>query len=308
MVLETLDIKKEDIFIYSENRFDLQNNFRLIYKDLSSKNPIKIHFNDVCKYLGDNNPKSLIVYRLLSNLPEFDSATIKYGYNLLIEGVSEVIFFDPIYALRELEEFEGIKSFTQLRFRIQQIGLISKIRIFDKINFSEVYSFDLEPTEARWQNDRAFAELIFAFQNIAFDEPIDQNKYEPIKNVKLKRPEVFKTITAADLKEITLEEDFSFDPINMKKLISTKKASGQSQNFSESILPNLSNRKISDIDSEKDREVNSFIKKIKSDVKKIDAEDNQQSKKPLVDLFKSSAPIKEYLDQREKKQVVLKIK
>jgi len=64
MILETLDIKQNDIFIYSENKFDLEKNFRLINKDDLVKKVVPIHFNEVCKYINPADPKSVIVYRL----------------------------------------------------------------------------------------------------------------------------------------------------------------------------------------------------------------------------------------------------
>lgn len=169
MVLETLDIKQEDIFIYSENRFDLQNNFRLIYKDQTHKIPLNIHYNDVCNYLTDGKPKNLLAYRLLTNLNDIDFDYMKYGFPLKIGDNKELIYFDPVFALMEIEDYGTIKDDPSLRFRIQQVGLVSHLSSPGNPSFIEVYSFDLEAHEVEHQNDRVYAEIIFAFDDIDFE-------------------------------------------------------------------------------------------------------------------------------------------
>ncbi|HPI38618.1 MAG TPA: hypothetical protein PK397_11805, partial [Ignavibacteriaceae bacterium] len=84
MILETLDVKRHDIFIYSENKLSLKSNFKLINKDSADKNPQGITYNKVCEYIEHDVPKNLIVYRLLTNLPSYDITNFKYGFPMVI--------------------------------------------------------------------------------------------------------------------------------------------------------------------------------------------------------------------------------
>jgi hypothetical protein len=162
MLLETLDIKKDDIVIFSQNLFNLDNNFRIIYKDDENKECHKISYKEVCRFVNEFTPKNLIVYRLLTNINSFEIIIPKYGFFLNINGITELIFFDPIYAVRELEESPQGIDYDGLRFRIQQIGLTTLNRKGDLPNYAEIYSIDLEASEAKFQNDKAFADAIFS--------------------------------------------------------------------------------------------------------------------------------------------------
>jgi hypothetical protein len=116
----------------------------------------------VCRYVNEYTPKNLIIYRLLTNIKNFEIFGQKYGFFLYINGITEMVFFDPIYAVRELEEYPQAMDYNQLRFRIQQVGLTTLSRKDDIANFAEIYSIDLEATEAKFQNDKVFAEAIFS--------------------------------------------------------------------------------------------------------------------------------------------------
>jgi len=186
MLLETLDIKKDDIVIFSQNLFNLENNFRIVYKDDENKECHKISYKEVCRFVNEFTPKNLIVYRLLTNINSFEIIIPKYGFFLNINGITELIFFDPIYAVRELEESPQGIDYDGLRFRIQQIGLTTLNRKGDLPNYAEIYSIDLEASEAKFQNDKAFADAIFStnknikssFSNSELEnnQPINQTK------------------------------------------------------------------------------------------------------------------------------------
>ncbi len=161
MLLETLDIKKDDIVIYSQNIYDLDNNFKIIFKDDPAKKIRKIGFQDVCNFINEYTPKNLIVYRLMTNINNFSLNTSKFGFKIYIKEEPEIIYFDPVFAVKELEEYPGTVD-ENIRFRIQQIGLTTLSRVDNVSNFAEIYSIDLRPHEAKYQKDKVFADAIFA--------------------------------------------------------------------------------------------------------------------------------------------------
>ncbi len=199
MFLERINEDDTPIVIYSENKFDFENNFRLIRKDHEVKVPINISYNEVCRYLTDGTLKNLVVYRILTNLEKFDFNFVKYGVVVKINGSEEVIYFDPVYAIKELEDGGFLSEDPDLRVRIQQVGLQSDPGDTDGISFNESYAFDMEALEIQRQNDRSFAELIFAFDDINFDELDHSDKGLANTEAKTKLPpasERFTKITA----------------------------------------------------------------------------------------------------------------
>lgn len=209
MILETTRGDGSDILIYSENRFDLENNFRMIRKNIGIHNPIRLHYNEVCSYVNDLQPKTIVAYRLLTNLEQFDLNYVKYGQQVEINSVREVIYFDPIYCIKEMEDNGFLSEDPDLRFRIQQVGLKSKGVIDGVAHFDESYSFDLEASEVQHQNDRSFAELLCAFDEIDFDrvinlmtnEVIDSPKAEVVPKQEPPAPKAtkFQALTSEDL-------------------------------------------------------------------------------------------------------------
>ena len=69
MLLETLDILENDVLIYSNNRFDLKNNFKIIFKRDKIKRAQNIDYSEVSEFIKEPTPKNLIVYRLLNYTP-----------------------------------------------------------------------------------------------------------------------------------------------------------------------------------------------------------------------------------------------
>ena len=57
MLLETSDIKKNDVLIFSGNSFDLENNFKIVFKKNPTKKPENISFYDIGKYINLPVPK-----------------------------------------------------------------------------------------------------------------------------------------------------------------------------------------------------------------------------------------------------------
>lgn len=341
MILETLDVKKNDIFIYSLNRFDLAANFKLINKDTQVKYPKAIHYNDVCRYVQDGRPKNLIVYRLLTNIPTLDVNYLKYGLPINVDRNKEVLYFDPIYALRELEELKDIEQYPNLRFRIQQVGLISMLNSFGQPFFNEVYAFDLQVEEVRAQNDKVFAEIIFVFDEIHFDEEVTGFEPSPNRSIKTRR---FETMTAEQLRQSIVEEDPSPPPAAMRKVKAIPTATAeqlvrqvheeQEQIRAAENLPlpamepprpepetavevplpgpapepqeqqslNAGLRQSKEKPSFSD-----FLTKVKRNVK--EEEEKSRPQQPgMTNIFRTNAHITDFVNERGKKQVVLKLR
>lgn len=187
MLLETLDLRRNDVLIYSQNKFNFNDNFKIIYKNEKVKRVRSINYFDVCSFVKDPSPKNLIVYRLLTNVNHLDAYSTKYGYFVNINGRVELVYFDPIFAIKDLRHLRFDLDPDQFRFKIQQVGLTTLNKKnaepvqqkFGEQNktpessFSEVYSFDLKAFEAQNQNDKIFADAIFAF-----DEVLSEDQYE----------------------------------------------------------------------------------------------------------------------------------
>jgi hypothetical protein len=320
MILETLDIKQNDIFIYSENKFDFEKNFHIINKDDKVKKALPIHFNEVCKYINSSDPKSVIVYRLLTNLASFKTDILKYGVMITINGEPEVVHFDPVFAVKELEEYVKSNDITDVRFRIQQVGLLSQISNFRKPNYSEVYAFDLEVSEAKWQNDRVFAELIFAFDEVNFDIKATNQEIHKIKVQPDRTATRFKKVTVEDIKNDLVEEDRNFDAHKMRKLtylpmpdptkFSTKTKLNKATEPKPGDRESTSGKPIvGKLKEEEKKSFSSFLKNVKPDssTQSVSPE-NTKNKGNVIDLFKSSQHIHQYVIAREQKQIVLKLK
>lgn len=170
MLLETLDLRKNDVLIYSQNMFNFNDSFKIIYKNEKIKSPKRISYFDVCAFVKDPSPKNLIVYRLLTNVNSLDAYSTKYGYFIQVNGKIELIYFDPIFAIKDLRHLRFDLNPSEFRFKIQQVGLTSLTKKETEPNFAEVYSFDLKAVEAQSQNDKIYADAIFAFDDSYIEE------------------------------------------------------------------------------------------------------------------------------------------
>jgi len=176
MLLETLDIKRNDILIYSQNIFDLTNNFKIIYKDDPAKVPHSISYGEVCQYVNEYTPKNLIIYRMLTNIPDFKIVLSKYGFLINVNGEKELVYFDPVFAVKELEDYPASYNFD-LRFRIQQVGLTTLNRMGNLPNYAEIYCIDMQAIEAKNQNDKVFADTVFSFEHeVKKEEPLPRTE------------------------------------------------------------------------------------------------------------------------------------
>ncbi len=186
MLLETLDLRTNDVLIYSQNMFNFNNSFRIIYKNEKIKKAKRISYFDVCTYVKDPSPKNLVIYRLLTNVNSLDAYSTKYGYFIKINGKAELIYFDPIFAIKDLRHLRFDFDPKRFRFKIQQVGLTSLTKKETEPSFAEVYSFDLRAIEAQNQNDKIFADAIFAF-DAGYNEdemiPMKETDYSDEKKI-----------------------------------------------------------------------------------------------------------------------------
>ncbi|GEM_PF-547988 len=175
MLLETLDLRNNDLLIYSQNLFNFSDSFKIIFKNEKQRRPRRISYFDVCSYVKDPSPKNLIIYRLLTNINQLNAYSTKYGYFIKINNKVELIYFDPIFAIKDLRHLRFDLDPSRFRFKIQQVGLTSLTKKEAEPNFAEVYCFDLKAVEAQSQNDKIFADAIFAFDENFTDNELPEN-------------------------------------------------------------------------------------------------------------------------------------
>ncbi len=326
MLLETLDIKHNDILIYSQNIFDLENNFKIIYKDDPEKIPHKISYGEVCRFVNEFNPKNLIVYRLLTNIPDFEIFLSKYGFFININSVTELIYFDPVFAVKELEEYSRSLNFD-LRFRIQQVGLTTLNRYKNLPNFAEIYNVDLQASEAKNQNDKVFADAIFSVRTeVPVSKPAAQPKKsaDPLrknteKNTILKTQQPRSEVSSGhpaeservmkqnqvhdDIQIIRhdLSEDKDFDYKQIMKI----NYKGASSSAARTNFVNRSGQQPRDASN------SSFGKFLQSKQINQHSHDNislgDVPRDHLRDIFKSPSSLKNLVEGKEDKKIVLKL-
>ncbi len=184
MLLETLDVKRNDVLIYSENVFDFDNNFRIIFKKDKIKRAYKINYFDVCDFLNEPTPKNVIVYRLLTNVSSLDAYSTKYGYFINSQSGTELIYLDPIFAIKDLKNLKFDLNLKDFRFKIQQVGYTTLANGLKNSDFNEVFCSDMRAVEAQNQNDKIFADALFLFddnfisdnEHLSFSEREEANK------------------------------------------------------------------------------------------------------------------------------------
>ena len=292
MLLETLDIRKKDLMIFSQNRFDFNDNFRIIDKSQKIKRPRKISYFDVCEIVKSPIPKNLIVYRLLTNVTELDGYSTKYGYFIRINGKPELVYFDPVFAIKDIRHLRFDFDPDLFRFKIQQLGLSSKSVQGQEADYDEVFGFDLKAHEAQNQNDKIFADAIFVFD----DSYIDEDEI-------LDDDEVIEQKLNAEL-----AKDFKGDGIARLENISEENSQKNE---------NLSKAKFSDEFSnstKRDEKVDLLKKALGitsgSSFASEEVSDNTESSVPnnesIIDLFKSTAKFSD-LDSRKNQSFILKL-
>lgn len=165
MLLETVDVKRNDVLIFSYNIFDLNENFRIIFKKDKIKIPYKISYEEVCEFISEQSAKNIIVYRLLTNIVNLDVFGTKYGYFLRTKNGLELIYFDPIFAFNDLVNLKINLNDRNFRFKIQQVGFTTLHGSVVESEFREIFAWDMRAQEAQNQNDKVFADALFMFDS-----------------------------------------------------------------------------------------------------------------------------------------------
>lgn len=310
MLLETLDILENDILIYSNNRFDLKNNFKIIFKRDKIKRAQNIDYSEVSEFIKEPTPKNLIVYRLLTNNKKLDAFSTKFGYFLKVAGKMELVYFDPIYAIKDLIHLKFDLNQFQFRFKIQQVGFTSSSVINNEADYQEVFSIDLKVDETETQNDSMYAVAIFALDE-TFVEKLDkeENKLKNLingeKNIKNKNIddtdvifqnivedddenlEKFTKVNFSDVENVEkirdrniqrLKDTYNFEwDDKIKKKIDNTRSELKHKSFSKF----LANQKIPDPKNKTIR-TNDFFKKIKES----SSFKNSENRSVVLKLFK----------------------
>ncbi len=170
MLLETLDVKRNDVLIYSENIFDFNNNFKIIFKKDKIKRAYKINYYDVFDFINEPTPKNIIVYRLLTNVSSLDAYSTKYGYFIQTATGKELIYLDPIFAIKDLKNLKFELDLNSFRFKIQQVGYSTIAGSMNGKDFSEVFCWDMRAVEAQNQNDKIFADALYLFDKTFIED------------------------------------------------------------------------------------------------------------------------------------------
>jgi len=215
MFLETLDVKTNDVVIFSLNKFDFNNNFWLVKKNSGKKIPSSINFIEVCEFVKNTIPKNLVVYRLLTNSKSIDAFSTKFGFFIDINNEMEVIYFDPIFALKDLNHLAIDDDIVNFRFKIQQIGLASFPKSSGEPSYKTVYSSNLRAYESKYQNDKIFADAIFAFDESYNDSVSAIEEANEYLNSKFEMPS---KKTKVFTQESKIVEEKKKDNIKLNKL------------------------------------------------------------------------------------------
>ncbi|MCK5458115.1 MAG: hypothetical protein KAI45_13385, partial [Melioribacteraceae bacterium] len=157
MLIETYENNKCGAIVFSKNKFDLLTNFVIVDKTKPdvSKN---IDYKEVSKLINKPVKKNLILYRLLTNDPNLDPYSSKISFFLKLKDKIEVVYFDPIFLLKDLEHLNITIPKKEFRFKIQQVGYKTKLIEDETVIYEEHFCNDLSDKEAKDKNDSLIAE------------------------------------------------------------------------------------------------------------------------------------------------------
>ncbi len=300
MLLETMDSPGGDVIIYSQNITDPENNFKIIFKNDPQKRQRRIPFQDVSNYVNEYVSKNLIAYRLLTSVSSFEIENPKYGHTILINGYPELIFFDPLFAIMELEAFTDKLNLEDIRFRIQQVGLTTMSRKKNVANYAEVYSIDLEADEAKYQNDKVFVEAYFVHSKKI---PAQKSKDKTLKQPGAKKLHYERLISL-------LPEDKSADRQQPVSESQPKAANMVRHNIIEvegSVVTSFNLMHAGESPIVKEWKENSTVEAGSETGKTEEQIPKVPKGKSMIEIFKSPVSLKKLLDEREEKQHVLKL-
>jgi len=212
MFLEMTDKSGNEIVVYSRNIFNPDENFSFIFNDQLQITRKRISYSDAFEFMAYPLPKNIILYRLLTNYENINSSDSKFGFVLHVNGIEDLFYFDPVYALKDLPHLVKDFNLETFKFRIQQAGLKTTRIEGTKEYFTEIYSYDLHAVEAQNQNDEIFAQALF--------EKVDRkNRVEPEPAADISDKEELhseKVITEEPVENSVSENSTAFKPEEVK--------------------------------------------------------------------------------------------
>ena len=185
MLIESNEDKDFGSIIFSENKFDFVTNFTKINKREPDVREF-IDFKEVSKFIGQPVEKSLILYRLLTNDSNLDPFSSKLGYFIKVLDKIEVVYFDPIFIIKDIMNLNILVPREEFRFKIQQVGYRTKSVTDDSCIFEERFSIDMSEVESENQNDSIFAETMLSVKGTLGRKRSSNNfklKYDSFQNV-----------------------------------------------------------------------------------------------------------------------------
>lgn len=191
MLIETYGDNNSGTIIFSKNKFDFITNFVIVNKAEPdfTKN---IDFKEIGLFIDKPVKKNLILYRLLTNDEDLDPFTSKIGFFVKLEEKIEIVYFDPIFILKDLEYLKITLPKEEFRFKIQQVGYKTKSIVDESIIYEEYFCIDLSNDEAKNQNDSIFAETMLSLKKNNEDsnnKELNKSKLDLFKSV---HPEISK--------------------------------------------------------------------------------------------------------------------
>jgi len=185
VLIETYDDDKSGSIIFSKNKFDFLTNFVIVDKLIPDITNI-IDYKEISTLLNNSVKKNLILYRLLTNDENLDPFTSKIGFFLKLKEKIEIVYFDPIFILKDLEHLKIRLPKDEFRFKIQQVGYRSKSIVDYSVIYEEYFCIDLSDEEAKNQNDSIFAETMLSLKINSEDssnKEINKSKQDIFKNI-----------------------------------------------------------------------------------------------------------------------------
>lgn len=128
-------------------------NYRIIFVNDPDKHHRYISYEQVKKLVSEHFPKNLIAYRIVTNFPDLIVSNVLHGFTILLNNEDELIFTDPVYAVRSIEDYLEHNPSMEFRFRVQKVGFTSIKDMHKKTNFKEEFCFDMNIKEVVNQND-----------------------------------------------------------------------------------------------------------------------------------------------------------
>ena len=166
MLIESNEGKNFGVIIFSENKFDFVTNFTKINKS----EPDVLHqidFTEVSNFISQPIEKNLILYRLITNDEKLDPFSSKLGYFIKVDERIEVVYFDPVFVIKDIENLKITIPRSEFRFKIQQVGYRTKSTKGDSTVYEEQFSIEMSDVEAKNQNDSHFAKTMLSIKGIS---------------------------------------------------------------------------------------------------------------------------------------------